>query len=135
MNIEQVKLIDIPSHEDSRGILSAIEQNTDVPFKIKRIFYLYNIKKNRGGHALKNTDEMLRAVSGSFSIRLSDGRKTKTFRMSNPSKGLFIPHRIYLDMYDFTDNAVCLVLANRKYDTKEYLKTTDEFLLYLKNTE
>ncbi len=131
MSLKKINIIRITSNKDHRGILSAIEQQTDVPFNIRRIFYLHNIKGNRGGHALKNTDELLIALAGSFKIKLFDGKTSKIFVMNSPSKGLFIPRLVFLDMYDFTENAVCLVLTNRKYNTNEYLRTHDEFRLYL----
>lgn len=131
MLLKKVNIINIPSNEDNRGMLSAIEQLTDIPFNIRRIFYLHKIKKNRGGHALKNTDELLIAVSGSFRIKLFDGTKTKTFLMNDPTKGLYIPRLVFLDMFDFTKNTVCLVLANRKYNTNEYLRTPNDFLSYI----
>jgi len=132
MSLEKVNIINIPSNEDNRGMLSAIEQLTDIPFNIRRIFYLHKITKNRGGHALKNTDELLIAVSGSFRIKLFDGTESKTFLMNDPTKGLYIPRLVFLDMYDFTKDTVCLVLANRKYSANEYLRTPSEFLSYIK---
>ncbi len=131
MYIDQVKTIDIPSHEDSRGILSAIEQNIDVPFEIKRVFYIHQIKGTRGNHAPIDTDELLIPITGSFYIKVFDKTSSKVFLLDNPTKGLYIPRLIYLEMYDFTENAVCLVLANTKYDPKQYLRTMDDFLTYI----
>jgi len=130
MDLEQVKLIDIPSHEDGRGILSSIEQNIDIPFNIKRIFYIHHIKGKRGNHAPIDTDEILIPLTGSFYIKLFDKTSSKVFFLNDPTKGLYIPRLIYLEMYDFTENAVCLVLANTKYDPKQYLRTMDDFLSY-----
>lgn len=128
---DKIAWVDIPTCTDERGVLSAIEQLSDIPFSIKRVFYLYNIKSNRGNHALKNTDELLVALAGSFSIRLFDGKKTKTFHLNSPSRGLYIPRCVYLEMFDFTEDAVCLVLASKLYDSREYLRTKEEFLNYL----
>lgn len=131
MNIELVKLISIPSHEDSRGMLSSIEQNGDVPFEIKRVFYVHNIKANRGDHAPIDADELLIPVSGSFYVKVFDKNSSKVFFLNDPTKGLYIPRLIYLEMFDFTENAVCLVLANTKYDANKYLRTMDDFLSYV----
>ncbi|HOY32962.1 MAG TPA: FdtA/QdtA family cupin domain-containing protein [Bacteroidales bacterium] len=132
MNLEHVKLIDIPSFEDSRGILSSIEQNIDIPFDIKRIFYVHHITGQRGNHAPMDTDEVLIPVAGSFHIRVYDKTSSKIYLLDNPQKGLYIPHLIYLEMYDFSENSVCLVLANTKYDPDKYLRTMDEYLAYVK---
>jgi hypothetical protein len=132
MNLEQVKLIDIPSHEDSRGILSAIEQNIDIPFEIKRIFYIHHIKGNRGDHAPVDTDELLIPISGSFKIKVYDKTSSKVFLLNDITKGLYIPRLIYLEMFDFTENTVCLVLANTHYDAEKYLRTKEGFFAYRK---
>ncbi len=130
MNLEQVKIIDIPSYKDSRGTLSSIEQNDDIPFDIKRVFYVHHIKGTRGEHAPIDTDEVLISVSGSFYVKVYDKTSSKVFFLNDPAKGLYIPRMIYLEMYDFTEDAVCLVLANTRYDAKQYLRTMDDFLSY-----
>jgi len=131
MNLDQVKIIDIPSHEDSRGILSSIEQNENVPFDIKRVFYVHHIKGKRGEHAPIDTDEVLISISGSFNVRVFDKTSSKVYLLNDPTKGLYIPRLIFLEMYDFSENAVCMVLANTKYDANKYLRTMDDFLSYV----
>ncbi len=131
MNLDQVKLIQIPSHEDPRGILSSIEQNIDIPFTIRRIFYIHHIKAERGNHALINTDELLIPMSGSFKIKLYDKTSSKEYLLDDCTKGLYIPRLIYLEMFDFSADAVCLVLANTKFNTKNYLRTLEEFYAFL----
>lgn len=133
MNLKQVKLIVIPSHKDSRGILSSIEQNKDIPFNIKRVFYIHHINGERGGHALLNTDQILIPVCGSLKIRLFDKTSSKVYFLNDATKGLFIPRLIFLEMYDFTENTVCLVLANSTFNSKKYLRSKAEFLSYLNN--
>lgn len=131
MNFEQVKIIDFPSHEDSRGILSSIEQNKDIPFEIKRVFFVHHIKGERGNHAPIDTDEVLIPISGSFYVRVFDETSSKVFFLNDLTKGLYIPRLIFLEMYDFTEDAVCLVLANTKYDETRYLRTKEDFFSYL----
>lgn len=131
MNIEQVKILDIPTFEDSRGTLSSIEQNQDIPFEIKRVFYVHHIKGNRGDHAPIDTDEVLIATSGSFYVKVFDETSSKVFFLNEPTKALYIPRMIYLEMYDFTKDAVCMVLANTKFDKTRYLRTKEDFLSYL----
>ncbi|MDD3877598.1 MAG: FdtA/QdtA family cupin domain-containing protein [Bacteroidales bacterium] len=133
MSLEQVKIIDIPTHEDNRGILSSIEQNIDIPFEIKRIFYVHHIKDKRGCHALIDTDEMLIPIAGSFKVRVYDKTASKIFSLNNLTKGLYIPRLIFLEMYDFTEDAVCLVLANYKYDPNQYLRNLEDFYSYIDN--
>jgi dTDP-4-dehydrorhamnose 3,5-epimerase-like enzyme len=131
MELEQVKLINIPSHEDSRGVLSVIEQNIDIPFEIKRVFYIHHIKGNRGDHAPIDTDEVLIPISGSFKIKVYDKTSSKVFVLDDVTKGLYIPRMIFLEMYEFTENAVCLVLANTRYEADRYIRTKEEFFSYV----
>ena len=128
MNLEQVKLIDIPTYGDHRGLLSCIEADERFPIEVKRVFYLHHITKERGGHANRITDQVLVPVSGSLRIRLFDRESSKEFLLDNPSKGLFIPHCIYLEMFDFTPGTVLLVFANTAYDEKEYIRSLDAYL-------
>jgi hypothetical protein len=131
MELEQVKLINIPSHTDSRGVLSAIEQNIDIPFEIKRVFYIHHIKGNRGDHAPIDTDEVLIPISGSFKIKVYDKTSSKVFVLDDVTKGLYIPRMIFLEMYEFTENTVCLVLANTGYEGDRYIRTKEEFFTYV----
>jgi len=131
MHLEKAKIINIRSHEDSRGVLSAIEENKDIPFSIKRIFYIYNIKDNRGKHALKDTDELLIPMAGSFSVRLNDRNNTKDFLLNNPSQALFVPRLIFLELFNFSKDAVCLVLASEPHDLSQYLHTHEDYVSYL----
>lgn len=126
-----MKIITIPSFQDDRGVLSAVEQHIDIPFNIRRIFYIHHIKANRGDHALVATDEMLIPVSGSFSIKLYDRNSSKVFLLDDPIKGLYVPRLIFLEMRDFSKDAVCLVLANTTFKTTRYLRTKAEFYAYL----
>ncbi len=131
MNIKEVKIIDIPSTEDSRGILSSIEQNQDVPFNIKRVFYIHQIKGSRGGHALINTDQLLLPLCGHFKVKVYDRQHSKVFILNDITKGLYIPRLIFLEMFDFSENAVCMVLANSKYNKNKYLRSLEEFKSYI----
>lgn len=131
MNLDQVKVIDIPSHDDNRGILSSIEEKKDIPIEIKRIFYIHNISEDRGGHANIDTDQILIPVHGSLKIRLFDKFSSNVFSLDDPKKGLFIPRLIYLEMYDFSKDSVLLVLANTEFNNKKYLRSRDEYYSYI----
>lgn len=132
MNLENVRFFDIPSQEDTRGILSSVEQLKDIPIEIKRIFYIHKVLDNRGGHANIETDQVLIPVAGSLKIKLYDRNTSKIFLLNNPIKGLYIPKLIYLEMFDFADNTVLLVLANTRFDITKYLRTKEEYYSYMK---
>ena len=132
MNLEQVKLIEIPSYEDTRGVLTSIEQNQDIPIDIKRIFYMHHILEDRGGHAHIDTDQFIISIFGSFNIKVSDESSSLVFSLNNPKQGLYVPRLVFIEMYDFSQNAVCLVLANTKYDINKSLRTKNDFLSFIK---
>lgn len=124
------KIIKFQEHIDSRGMLIAIEERKEIPFSVKRIYYLYNTPCNarRGYHAHKNLQQILISVHGSCKIHLDDGEKTDEVFLNNPGEGLFISHSIWREMYDFSDDCVLLVLASDIYDEKDYIRDYQEFL-------
>ena len=126
-------IFDINTVKDSRGCLSAIETAMDIPIEVKRIFYMHHIVSDRGGHAHTDTDQALIAMSGTFKIRLFDGVNTQEYIMDDCTKGLYIPRLTFTEMYDFSPDAVCLVLANTHYDMKKSLRNIHDYLVYLKN--
>lgn len=127
-SLETVRWIDVPSQADARGVLTAIEGNDDVPFEIKRVFYMHNIAATRGGHAHRDTDQLLIAISGSFTAQLTDGQNSALFELSEPTKGLFIPRMVFIDMYDFSPGSVVLVLASTHYDRSRSIRSEAEYL-------
>lgn len=126
------KLIDIKSNFDSRGCLSSVEESLDVPFEIKRIFYMHHVVENRGGHAHIDTDQLIIPISGTFKVKLFDGNQSEIFDMNDCTKGLYAPRLTYTDLYDFTPDAVCLVLASTHYDMGMSLRSMDAYMNYLK---
>jgi len=127
-------LIDIKTVNDQRGCLSSLEETIDIPIKIKRIFYMHHVVTDRGGHAHTDTDQVIIALSGSFTIRLFDGVDSKEFVMDDCTKGLYVPRLTFTELYDFTSDAVCLVLANTHYDIKKSLRNRHDYLEFLKQT-
>jgi len=125
-------LFDIKTVEDTRGCLSSLEGEMDIPIDIKRIFYMHHVTTNRGGHAHIDTDQIIIAISGKLKIKLSDGINTKEYIMDDCTKGLYVPRLIFTDLYDFSSDAVCLVLANTHYDMKKSLRNMSDYLEYLK---
>jgi dTDP-4-dehydrorhamnose 3,5-epimerase-like enzyme len=126
-------IFDINTVKDSRGCLSSIEATIDIPIEVKRIFYMHHIDTDRGGHTHIDTDQVLISMSGTFKIRLFDGKNTVEHVMDDCTKGLYIPRLTFIDLYDFSPDAVCLVLANTHYDMKKSLRNMHDYLEYLKN--
>ena len=105
-------------HSDRKGNLSVVENFKDVPFGVKRVYYLYDVPggESRGGHAHKALHQLIVAVSGSFAVTLDDGKDKKTFALNRPYQGLLIVPGIWRALDDFSSGSVCLVLASEKYD-------------------
>ena len=120
---------------DSRGSLIAIESNKDIPFDIKRIYYIFDTKLGvvRGHHAHKTLKQMLICVSGSCTIVLDDGEKRSEVVLSDPSTGLYIGANIWHEMKDFSEGAVLLVLAIDFYNENDYIRNYDEFIHYTRS--
>lgn len=116
-------------HGDSRGMLVAIEENREIPFDIKRVYYIYNTNDNiaRGFHAHRQLQQMLICVHGSCKVVLDDGYNRETVLLNDPSEGLYIANDIWREMYDFSTDAVLLVLASELYDEADYIRNYDDF--------
>lgn len=117
---------------DPRGCLTSIEGEMDIPINIERIFYMHHVTDDRGGHAHIDTDQVLICISGSFKLKLFDGKETKAFLMNDCTKGVYVPRLTFTEMYDFNPDAVCLVLANTHYDMGKSLRSMDSYMSYLK---
>lgn len=130
-SVADCRLIDLDKHHsDRKGNLSVVEGDCDVPFPIRRVYYLYDVPggESRGGHAHKNLYQLLVAVSGSFSVTLDDGKEKRTFMLNRPYRGLLIVPGIWRTLEDFSSGSVCLVLASDKYDEKDYIRDYRKFL-------
>lgn len=126
------KLVNLKEIPDPRGKLTVIESLKDVPFEIKRIYYIYGVSPatSRGLHAHKTLSQVVIAVSGEFEIKLDDGENTEIFLMNKPNIGLFVPPGIWREMLDFSVDAVCLVIASDFYLESDYIRDYNEFLRY-----
>jgi len=134
MNVKSF-IFDIKTVNDSRGCLSSLEATKDISIEIKRMFYMHHVTCDRGGHAHIDTDQVIIAMSGTFKIKLFDGIEMKEYVMDNCTKGLYVPRLTFTDLYDFSPDAVCLVLANTHYDMGKSLRNMHDFLEYLKRNK
>ena len=125
-----IQIISLPKIEDRRGNLSVIENDT-IPFEIKRVYYVYDIPSGaeRGGHAHKNLQQFLVALSGSFDVILNDGKEESVVTLNKPNVGLLINSGIWRELKNFSSGAVCLVVASDVYLKEDYIRDFDEFLL------
>lgn len=117
-------------HSDRKGNLTVVGNGIDVPFDVKRVYYLYDVPggESRGGHAHKALYQLIVAASGSFTVTLDDGTDKKTFVLNRPYTGLFVIPGIWRSLDDFSSGAVCLVLASEKYDESDYIRDYEVFL-------
>ncbi len=135
-NSNETQLISLPKIEDRRGNLSVIENDT-IPFAIKRVYYVYDIPSGaaRGGHAHKQLQQFLVALSGSFDVVLNNGNQENTVTLNKPNVGLLIKSGIWRELKNFSSGAVCLVVASDVYIEEDYIRDLDEFLRYKKITD
>lgn len=129
--VTECKMIDIRRFSDNRGYLSVVENGLDIPFDIKRIYYLYNVPEvARGAHAHKELQQLLIATSGSVEVIMDDGVNKKSFILDKPWKGLLIAPGLWRDLENFSNDAVVICLASEKYDANDYIRDYNEFLKY-----
>ena len=128
--IEDVKIIDLPKFLDARGNLSFAEQNNHIPFEIKRTYWIYDVPggEDRGGHAFRENQEVIIALSGAFDVVVDDGKEKKTFRLDRSYYGLYIPKGLWRTMENFSTNAFALEFGSVAYSEDDYIREYDEFL-------
>ena len=130
-NMNKVKMLSFKQNGDDRGHLVVIEGNKDVPFDIKRIFYIYGSDPNviRGQHANRETEFVLVNVAGKSKVKVYDGKGNEAiFILNRPHTGIYLPTMVWKDMYDFSEDSVLLVLASEAYNPNEYIRSYDEFV-------
>lgn len=128
--LDKVKHLSFPQLGDERGHLVVVEGEQDIPFDIKRVFYIYGSDSNviRGQHANKETEFVLINVSGKSKVRVDDGLgNERVFNLDKPHEGIYIPRMVWKDMYDFSPDSVLLVLASEHYDANEYIRDFEEY--------
>ena len=121
-------------HSDRKGNLCVVENGGELPFDVKRVYYLYDVPggENRGSHAHRNLEQLIVAASGSFRVTLDDGKCRRSFFLNRPYLGLYIKPGMWRELEDFSSGAVCLVLASEIYDPNDYIRDYNDFVKYRK---
>lgn len=129
MTLSQVKLINLPKIENPRGNLSFIEENEHIPFKIERTYWIYDVPggEMRGGHAFKEQQELIVALSGSFDVVVNDGKSEQRFQLNRSYYGLYIPKGLWRHMNNFSTNAVAMVLSSTAFHEDDYIRDFEVF--------
>ena len=132
-----VREISLPQVHDRRGDLTFVEGGNHIPFQIARVYYLYNVPVDaeRGGHAHRELEQIVFALSGSFRMKIDDGQSQSEYWLRDPRKGLYINNMIWREMDAFSQGAVCMVLASQRYDEADYFRNYDDFLGALRDAE
>lgn len=128
--LKKVQMLEFTQHGDERGHLVIVEGKKDIPFNIKRIFYIYGSNPDviRGQHANKKSEFVLINVAGTSKVKVKDGKGNETiFALERPHTGIYLPQMLWKDMYDFSADSVLLCLSSEYYDPEEYIRNYDEF--------
>lgn len=130
MTIQDAKIIDLPKFLDARGNLSYAENYKQIPFEIKRTYWLYDVPGGecRGGHAYRTNSEFIIAMSGSFDVVLDDGKERKVFSLNRSYYGLYVPAGLWREMENFSTNAFALEFGSTQYEEADYIRNYKEFL-------
>lgn len=131
-SVYDCSVIEIDKHHHEKGNLSVIENGKTIPFGVKRVYYLYDVPggESRGGHAHKELQQLIVAVSGSFDVKLDDGKQKRTYTINRPYQGLLIVPGIWRELDNFSSGSVCLVLASTEYSAEDYIREYDKFIEY-----
>lgn len=129
---KDVRIIELPKFEDPRGNLSFIEEFVHIPFKIERTYWIYDVPGGqvRGGHAFKEQQELIVALSGSFDVLVDDGIVKQTFSLNRSYYGLYVPAALWRQMQNFSTNSLAMVLSSTHYNPDDYIYDYSEFIAY-----
>lgn len=129
MELQKIRIIDLPKFKDERGNLSFIEGDNHIPFKIARSYWIYDVPGGeiRGGHAYKENEEFIVALSGSFDVVLDDGKERRVFSLNRSYFGLYVPKCVWRQMQNFSTNSLALILASTSFDVNDYIYDYDWF--------
>ena len=122
-------ILELPKNHSVAGNITSVNNGTEVPFDVKRIYYLYDVPggESRGGHGHKELSQLIIAASGSFDITVDDGNVKRTFSLSRPSMGLYMPPGLWRELDNFSSGSICLVLASHEYDVADYIRSYEDF--------
>lgn len=125
----EIKQISLPKILDKRGNLSFIESGNHIPFEIKRVFWIYDVPggEQRGGHAYRQGEEFIVALSGSFDVVLEDANGKQVFHLNRSYNGIYVPKMVWREMKNFSTNSLALVLSSTTYDADDYVRDYDKF--------
>lgn len=128
--IEDVKIVELPRFLDARGNLSFVEQLNHIPFEIRRTYWIYDVPGGevRGGHAFKQNQEFMVALSGSFDVEIDDGENKKTFTLNRSYYGLYVPAGLWREINNFSTNSLALEFGSEHYSQVDYIREYDEFI-------
>ncbi|MBR5897879.1 MAG: WxcM-like domain-containing protein [Muribaculaceae bacterium] len=137
MSLSQARLIELPKVCDARGNLSFIQNSDQIPFDIKRAYWIYDVPggRNRDGHAFRTQEEFIVALSGSFDVVLNDGVEKKRFHLSRSYYGLYVPPMTWREIDNFSTNAVAMVLSSTLYSPDDYIRDYEQYKQLLGNGE
>lgn len=132
-----IKKIEFNRRDNATGKLTFLEANKDIPFDIKRVYYVYDVRygERRGFHAHKELEQYLICIHGRCKVLLDNGKEKENILLDNPSEGLYVGPGSWHEMYEFSEGAVLLVLASQYYDENDYIRNYDEFISYMDNKE
>lgn len=126
-----VQRLELPKITDPRGNLSVLEDNIHIPFKMKRVYWIYDVPGGeKGGHAFKEQDEVIIALSGSFDVVVEDGYNKNVISLNRSYKAVYIPNGIWRSVENFSTNSLALVLSSTEYDENDYIRNYNEFIAY-----
>ena len=128
----ELQVINLPKFLDPRGNLTFIEEETHLPFKIRRVYWIYDVPggEHRGGHAFRETEEFIVALSGSFDVVLNDGNKEYRFSLNRSYYGVYVPQMIWRLLENFSTNSLALIIASTDYSEADYIRDIKEFKDY-----
>jgi dTDP-4-dehydrorhamnose 3,5-epimerase-like enzyme len=131
-SLDHIKLIDLPKHLDPRGNISIVEEETNIPFRIERCYWIYDVPGGqvRGGHAFRVQEEFIVALSGSFDVMIDDGTIQKNYHLNRSYYGLYIPSGLWRQMQNFSTNSVAMVLSSTHFQVEDYIRDYEEYKLY-----
>ena len=133
--MNEPRILELSKFTDPRGNLSVIEELKDIPFEIERTYWIYDVPggEYRGGHAFRETQELIVALSGSFDVILDNGKEKQSFHLNRSYYGLYVPKNTWRELNNFSTNSLALVLASTQYNEDDYIRDYDEFLKFVQN--